>query len=674
MSPRRFLACLALLPSLALPMAAHGGSSRCNWGPPPPGAAPAAPGGASPGASPRARPGAPTTPSGPLGSPSAGPGVTGTLPGVTTASGAALGPDLSSWNLWWDLNKAPYLALKAHVHAGQGTGGDAAFLGAGTGRWTLAPSAEEVSAQVVPALLEVLERETNNDLVSGALVALAKIGADGGTDSARIEAALARHLNDANQELRETAAVSLGILAHSRSIPLLANVLWDTAEGRERVGGHEVDLRTRAFAAYGLGLIGARTDAASDREVIASALRNALERDATSTHDLSVACVLALSIVPDVEFGEGAAQLEPLLELLRDRKRPVVLRAQCPIALARLLAGAPDEGREAVRARIAGELVALLRRKQELPELRQSCILALGELGTNDGERALDVEIRATLRGALADSAENQARGFVLIALAQGAARPGAEPAAGGLAESAEFLLAQLSDGKQMVRAWAGLACGVLGHELVRTGSGAATLDRLRHGVRAALADERDPSDLGAYATAAGLLSDQESAPLLRRALAQSLPDEARGWVAVGLGLLGQREARASLEALLDTSLYRPVLLRECAIALALLEDEDAAPQLVRLLRQANGVAAQTTISTALGSIGDRRSLAPLLAALHDTSRSERARGYAAVALGNVADKEPLPWNTKLALGLNYRASTATLTDPVVGGGILDIF
>jgi hypothetical protein len=50
-----------------------------------------------------------------------------------------------------------------------------------------------------------------------------------------------------------------------------------------------------------------------------------------------------------------------------------------------------------------------------------------------------------------------------------------------------------------------------------------------------------------------------------------------------------------------------------------------------------------------------------------------RARGFAAAALGIVADKEALPWNSKIAADLNYRAATETLTSVNTGTGILDI-
>ena len=55
----------------------------------------------------------------------------------------------------------------------------------------------------------------------------------------------------------------------------------------------------------------------------------------------------------------------------------------------------------------------------------------------------------------------------------------------------------------------------------------------------------------------------------------------------------------------------------------------------------------------------------------HKREITASARGFAAVALGIVADKEPLPWNAKISSSVNYRASTTTLTNQV--DGILDI-
>jgi HEAT repeat protein len=608
-------------------------------------------------------------------------------------SGGGIEPDLTSWRFWWDLNKAAYLDLKHHAYRpGVTTGSDGFYLGDGAkaGLFHLRPTETQLGEEVVPALLAVLAEETHYDLVSGSLVALAKIGRGSGlTQDGRFEALAAGLLRAKNQEVRETAAVSLGILESSRAVPMLANLLWDTASGRELVGAGEVDVRTRAFAAYGLGLVGSRTVGLAERQVIVAALARALERAREPLPDVEVACVNALSLVPlapldlraahEASAGPPAApersleaQLESLLGVLADPERHVRVRAHCPVALARLVAAAPTARRTELRSRVIESCLARLEDGHELPTIVQGACLALGELGTA-ATGALDSGLRAALTESARRGSDVQTRAFALIALARAAGRSGGE-ATHGREQAAGFLAAQLIDGKGTLRPWAGLACGVLGHALLQHEPPAPELERLRAAVRGTLAEERNPEPLGAYAIAAGLLRDHDSAPGLLGRLVKGLPDEARGHVATGLALLGHVEARDAIRRALAEATYRPELLRECAIALALLEDEEVVPTLVALFQRAGSLATQTTAATALGYVGDRRAIAPLLAALGDRGRTERARGYAAVALGNVADVELLPWNARIALGLHYRASTSTLTDPVYGGGILDIF
>ena len=124
---------------------------------------------------------------------------------------------------------------------------------------------------------------------------------------------------------------------------------------------------------------------------------------------------------------------------------------------------------------------------------------------------------------------------------------------------------------------------------------------------------------------------------------------------------------------MIETSKFRPGLLKQAAIGVGLLGDKSAVTGLVTMLRTAKGFAAQAAIANALGTIGDANSVAPLVEMLDDGSITDSARGFAAVALGIVCDKEDLPWNTKIAVDLNYRASTQTLTDASGGTGILDI-
>ena len=186
-----------------------------------------------------------------------------------------------------------------------------------------------------------------------------------------------------------------------------------------------------------------------------------------------------------------------------------------------------------------------------------------------------------------------------------------------------------------------------------------------------ALDEEKDKAKLGAYAVGVGIMRDIESSAILREKLQRVQDDEARGYVAVALGLINAREAVVDIQDIVKESKYRPGLLRQAAVGLGLLGDKELVPDLMKMLSESKSLAAQAAIASALGSIGDARSIDPLVEMMENEDLTARARAFAAVALGIVADKEPLPWNTKIGLDLNYRASTQTL---VAGGaGILDI-
>ena len=120
-------------------------------------------------------------------------------------------------------------------------------------------------------------------------------------------------------------------------------------------------------------------------------------------------------------------------------------------------------------------------------------------------------------------------------------------------------------------------------------------------------------------------------------------------------------------------SRFQTELLQAASIALGLLGDKELVPDLVKMLQEASSLSAQAAISTGLGHIGDARSIEPLLALFEDQEKTATARAFAGVALGIVADKDELPWNSRISVDINYRANTPTLVSPGTGRGILDI-
>lgn len=610
---------------------------------------------------------------GPGGAPT-GSGTGGGKSGGTSTGipGASLGD--GSWETWWGFNKDAYLQLKAAVQRVEWSTGD-------DGRKpTLRPSDETLRSKVVPALKRVLANERANDIVSGALVALAKIGdeVNGEDGSSEFEACIRPFLADPSQEISETAAVALGILAHDGSLEILAGLARDSEAGRKQVGEREVPYRTRAFATYGLGLLGARTSREYVRQETVRTLVGLLESAKASTRDLHVAAVIALGLVPVAVEPEGAfeptrdpsasraCQLAYLYSVLADRSRHEQVRAQVPTAIARLLNGSSEAQRlEAVRC--FDEILAPFS-KHDL-WVKQSAVTALGMLSVL-GASEIDTAARKTLEAVIKEKrGDMQMRDFAAIALAQIGGRGTGEAAETERAVIRHFLLETARRGDSHLRRWAGLAVGVMERAVVDAGG--STPYAVRESLRALFDEARTPLDVGALAIGIGISRDSEATRYLTAKLQDHSDAGTQGYLCVALGLVDARAAVPAIESVVAKSRFKPELLRQAAIGLGLLGDKDVVPKLVTMLGEAQGYSSQAAIATALGFIGDTRSIDPLVAMLENSELTAGARGFAAVALGIVGDKEMLPWNAKISVNVNYVAATSTLYGQ--GLGILDI-
>ncbi len=673
---------------------AHGGQYRGPGDTVPPGGGGSGGGGAgSPGPSGPSSPG----PGGPSSPGPGGPGAPGGAGGAAAApvsgGGGGGGPDLTGWPFWWEFNKEPYLNLKSAIHSGgTKTGSDSWFLGHGEqeqGKDSMRPSEAQIREKVVPALKRALETETNNDIVTGSLIALAKIGdvkSEGG--DSEFEKIIAKELTNKNQEISETAAVSLGILANPASIETLVSLMTDSPAGRSLVGQGEVPFRTRSFAAYGLALIGAAPETSEvQRQTIVRALVDQIQTDDTKSRDLKVACLVSLGLVPleTIEPAEPPTEGEPLdpsscriaqmdylIRFLEDDDNRFLVRAHAPTALARLLENLPSERYGEYKEKIAKDLLERIgKRSKEPKEVVQSAVLALGLIGDLDSD-PIDKEIRKALSEVTKDQADQLARNFSMIAMGKvGGTRGSGEKIEDGIKDASKFLTKNLTDGKSQIVPWAGLGIGVMGRKLAEAGVTSGVVTDMQAALRSTLDDEKG-SRVGAYSIACGILQDQEAESILLEKLDRIKDDETRGYVAVSLGLMGARDAIAPIQKIVKDAKYRPDLLKQAAIALGLLGDKELVNDLATMLTEAKSLATQAALSSALGFIGDQRSIDPLVEMLENKDLTELARGFAAVALGIVADKEILPWNSKIAVDLNYTASTTTLNDQE-GTGILNI-
>jgi hypothetical protein len=358
------------------------------------------------------------------------------------------------------------------------------------------------------------------------------------------------------------------------------------------------------------------------------------------------------------------------------RTNNFLICAHVPMAVARLLGDIP--GDHPLRTLAAARLLQDIQRHSDAAtEIKQSCVQALGNIGDCD-EDPIDVEIRSALLKVGEELADTQARRFAMVSLGQVAGRPGkgaGNPLHGLDAKKEDnprsYLMNQVAKAQSGSRGWAALGLAILERSLddAKQPSSADAKRILRDSLR----DAENPDEIGAYAIAVGIARDTAGKDVLLEKLTNISQDEARGYCAVGLGLLGDSDAIAPIQEIIGKSKYKPDLLKSAAIGLGLLGDKKLVDQLVSMLEGATGLSSQAAIASALGFIGDQRSVDPLIAMLQDDQKTALARGFAAAALGIVADKEDLPWNTKISVNINYRANTTTLTSPEQGNGILDL-
>lgn len=575
------------------------------------------------------------------------------------------GVDLSAWTFWWGFNREKYLQLKAHLSKQEGVftsdSADGLLSGNAQGRDSMRPTADQIQRLVLPALKDALDKETNRDIVTGALIALAKIGQEPEVAMSYFK----KFLPSKDQEIAETAALAYGILAAPEGVPILRDLFEDNDAGRKLTGQPEVPWRTRTFAIYGLGLTGSRTNDRDVQTKIQSWLLDFIKKSERSDRrDLRVAAIVSVGLLPDPEKKTVAA-LEKFFE--ENRKREGIICAHVPNAIARILKDAPLDERKAYCDKLIAELAE--KHKQQDSDVRRSFAQALGLLTRAEDPHANKVfeVLQEKIEKELSKNRQLAYFGFIALGQISGTDEPN-----NGIDK---YLVskAMAEGGIVMTRSWAAIACGVAGFEQLNRGK------KIDETIAQRLADQmmsiKDPEQRAAYAIGIGLMRYMPGSSALKRCLKEVKDDTWRGYFATGLGLMGDKTATAEIHEIVKGATRRPELLREAAIALGLLGDKSVLETLVAIIsdKENKTLAVQAAVATALGFVGDYRALEPLCASLRNASLSAESRAFAAVALGIVCDKEDYPWNFKISVDLNYTATTATLNDQVSQTGILNL-
>lgn len=608
----------------------------------------------------------------------------GAQPGQNPALAAAFADDVTSWRYWWYYNSKPYLDLKRTAQARAViTGSDDFFLGTGSGDG-VRPDSVLIHDVIVPHLIEALESESSQQVLTSALLSICRL--EGNAEyRQQAEATIVELLAHTDLIVVEVAAISLGILGSDTSAVTLAALLADNPQGRKLHGGHAVADRIRAFAAYGLGQIGMRTERVEVQRYIASQLQATFDSSGPTEFDVRIACLLSMGSVPlesdpdyvvPIKTSLNAsvcleAQVEWATRVALDGNLDQFIRAHAPTTLGRLLRHTQPGSHLDQKARVASLLMEALERGSDAPrQFVQSSAIALGQIGDSDNDE-LDVAIRAALQQAANKASDQAARNFAWISLAQVSARPGTDGTTPAAAETRKALLAAVKRGSTMQKPWAVLAIGVLERSLADAEQ--PTSGEMAGFLRQTLEQTRSPELTSATVVALGILRDSASEALLIKVLNRTSDSSVRGYVMVSLGLIRARASLPQIEKILVQSKYRPELVETAAVSLALMHDAQLVPKLVEMLESNSSVHAQGAICFSLGNMGDVRAAEALIERSSDAELGAVARGLALEALGLVAERFELPWNTEISVNTNYLANPTSLSNPDIVG-VLDLF
>ena len=600
--------------------------------------------------------GGPTTPSTPP--PTAGPGRSTPTSG---ARGFTLSSDLTKWQFWWEFNKDPFLNLKAKVQAGGlTTGSDDFEIGRGkknNATNTLAPTPSD-SKRIIDVLKKLLADPTSNrDIVSSCMMALAKIGGD-----TSVLPLFKKFLPDADQEKRETAAIAMGVTALKESVPDLLALASDTQEGQALVGKSQVDFRTRAFACYALGLV---ANQSSDQELqgkILEAMKEIANLGKTERRDTKVAALNSIRLLKLDESPRGQELRKDAIEFLtafmnKSRKEETgLVRSHAVTALAALVGRKGDE-----KGDIRKMFVKLIDTRKTDLYIQQSAVLGLGLMGQPGDEAKTSKALqRYSNRGK-----DQQARYYASIALGK----------IGGDDNKAYlYKTFKASKTQKIQMPWLAFGLAIIEDDARKADSNYDADRTVGEAIHKTFKKMKTRSVAAGLALALGIMHYKDAADDIEAMLEDiQNDDEPAGYLCVALGLMENRDSKDLINSIVEKSVRRQAILTQGSIALGLLGDKEISNKLIKMLQRKNTpVAVYSAVASALGWIGDRRSITPLIEMAENKDLLDLPRAFSAVALGLIADKEPLPWNSKIAIGANYRANVETLTGGG-GTGILDI-
>lgn len=586
-----------------------------------------------------------------------GPGQPGVPTGPITGRGSTSSTD--SWSQWWEFHKDRYLRVReAVIEANEVTDpntGDVVVAGG--------IPLDQIRDEVLPALDRLIRSSEARDVQTAVMMAFAKIGVE--HPEIDVVEHMRGNLKRGNQEVREAAALALGVSGLSGAYADLVAVAMDGPNGRKLVGGDDVDERTRAFAVYGIGLHARRVGTESAIAGAIDQIGAVLGRIDFESRHLATACVHALGLlVPDTSTSAGKRLAWRALKLLDDAalaemsRGDEVVRAHVYAGAAHLLGRGVSDDHQRWKERMVRTLDP---RRDDHYFVRQAAVLALGELCLPGEDQPSEELFSEKLREVAVKEKDQMAQRFALVALARITGD-----------ENRNFLLRRHRVGKKGTdKPWAAIALGVHAKETEIRGLPASPL--LPAALLKGFDDAKSDEYRSACAVALGLCKAKNSEKRILVALEKSdRRDFAAGYYGLSLALIGEPRGLSRVREQLLAAEHRPLQLVQAAVGLAVARDPAGLRSLEKMLTEkANTVAELAALANAFRFVGDRGSVGPLIRRVDSKEGTTLARAFAAAALGGICDPRPLPWNAPISEGTNYLASVTSLIDGL--RGILDI-
>jgi HEAT repeat protein len=555
-----------------------------------------------------------------------------------------------SWPYWWQHNKDHYIDERRRSQRPASVTGSSGYL-TGRGRRVervtrRRPDPALISADVLPILHQLATSENDTDILDSSVLAMARASDEGDVDLV-IETAVPL-LGHKDMSVQSSAALSLGVLGHARSAPMLAALMADTREGRRLAGGRgRVPEMTRAFAALSLGLV-------NDPDAV-PLLCDLVAHTSDSTVDLKVCAIVALGLMDNARCADAYMFL---LKQLEDRKLDPTIRSYVPTSLARLAGrpGAYDPAALATLMRVFSD--------QDTDLLvRQSVAIAFGQLGAVTHAELDDNDVLRVLVDEVEQGRDEVTRQFSLISLAQIGGRDDAAQDHAGVHDALRLLLGQeiTTSRTSESRSWAALAAATYASgQPVSKGPFA---DR----IGAAYDDATNPHHKGAFAISLGLLGAASYGPRIIEDFSRSDDQDFKGCAALSLGMLDHRPAAPELRRAFESKSISPTYGMRLATGLGLLADREIIETLIQTLETSKSLSVNSAVAKSLGMIGDASAIDPLKAIAEDKRVPDITRAFACVALGMICERTEIPWNARIARDNNYVSTVPAISE------ILDI-